>query len=224
MIGLLMMMSRPIVTLPTSGTSSTALPMLTVLASSNVILSGSLTKALPIQTASASATVAISGSLMKSLPMLVRGNISGSVAISGSLTKALPMQTVSAAGSVVAVPDLTSVGRAEVGDGNLCNGNSWIQEVSWVVSNANDSQYQIDIQVATNASGDNWTTLVVGQTTFTSTYNDDTGIAGNLSGFSPPTTEYRKYRVLLVRKSDGATVESMDTDQGQLTYYSDACI
>lgn len=123
-----------------------------------------------------------------------------------------------------AAPDLTSVGRTPSG-GDLCNDSTaWIQTVNWTTTGANDAAFQIDIQVATDSGGTSFSNLVTGLTTSSSSYANNTGIWCKLDPPGTTTTYYRKYRVRLIRKSDGAEIEHLDTTQDTITCRSGACL
>ena len=103
------------------------------------------------------------------------------------------------------------------------SGGNWMHVVGWTVTGPNDTFYQTDIDVAHDAAGVTFVALVTGLTTVSSTFNDDTGVAVNLYGSLSPTTYYRTYKVKIVRKSDGAVVDSLTTTQGTITGYSENC-
>ena len=121
-------------------------------------------------------------------------------------------------------PDITSV-NASANGGNICGPPEgfWIITVSWQTDFPNDTDYRIDIERATNFSGDNFATWLTDKTTNDSFEADDTGLQGNTGGSSSPSTFYRKYRIKLIRRSDLAIVESMDTLQVQITFFTDLC-
>jgi len=123
----------------------------------------------------------------------------------------------------VTAPDVTAVTRVASG-GDMCfSGGNWMHVVGWTVTGPNDTFYQTDIDVAHDAAGVTFVALVTGLTTVSSTFNDDTGVAVNLYGSLSPTTYYRTYKVKIVRKSDGAVVDSLTTTQGTITGYSENC-
>lgn len=120
-------------------------------------------------------------------------------------------------------PDITAVDRNPFG-GDVCNDlDDWTHTVSWVTSFPNDTSYHTDVEVATDSGGTGYALLLSGLTTDDSSFNDHTGVAGNISGSTSPTTFYRKYKVKIIRNSDSAVIDSMETSQGTLTTYTDPC-
>lgn len=120
-------------------------------------------------------------------------------------------------------PTLTGVSRSDVG-GNLCTGTGpWIQTVGWTTTGANDTYFQIDIQVATDSAGTTYVSLVTGLTTASSSYDDNTALEVKQAGGSTVKTYYRKYRVRLMRKSDSSEISHSDTTQDTLVQQSANC-
>ncbi|HEX6053455.1 MAG TPA: fibronectin type III domain-containing protein, partial [Gemmatimonadaceae bacterium] len=120
-------------------------------------------------------------------------------------------------------PDLLTATRTEIEDGDLCAAHTWRHSIAWTTSGSDDVNFEVRIWRATNLAGDNWSVLINGLTTASSSYTDDTEISGNIGGVTAPETAYRKYRVQIRRKSDGASIEQLDTTQGSITYYTDPC-
>lgn len=121
-------------------------------------------------------------------------------------------------------PDLVSVSRTTVGSGNLCgDGVSWQHQVGWTTTGAADDQYQIDIDVASDAAGTSFFAWQTGLTTVSSSVTENTFITVPTAGGSSSTTYYRKYRVKMIRKSDGAEIEHLDTGQGTRTSRTGPC-
>lgn len=120
-------------------------------------------------------------------------------------------------------PNLLSADAGASG-GNTCaaEGN-WIGIPGWATTSPNDAGYQIDIDVSTEQTPVSFSSLVTGRTTFSSGYNDNTGLQGNTGGITSPTTNYRTYRVKLVRKSDSFVMKQIDTNTISITFFSDAC-
>lgn len=120
-------------------------------------------------------------------------------------------------------PTLNSVGRTATG-GNLCLAEGpWINTPSWDTTNADDTNFQVDIDVASDAAGVSYTGLVTGLTTADSTYDNDTGLEVKVTAPGGATTYYRKYKVKIVRKSDSAVTASLETTQGTLVDHTGAC-
>jgi len=120
-------------------------------------------------------------------------------------------------------PTLNSVGRTESG-GDLCFGTTnWTQVPSWDTTGANDTYFQTDIDVATDAAGVTYLSLITGLTTADSSYSNDTGLRVKLDPPGTTTTYYRKYKVKIVRKSDSVVVASAETTQGTLIKRSGTC-
>lgn len=122
------------------------------------------------------------------------------------------------------VPDLISVDVGTSGGDNCTGGGNWIGILSWITTNPNDTLYQIDIDASTEQTPSSFSSIITGQTTSTSSYNDDTGLTGNTGGSNDPVTHWRTYRVKLVRKSDSAVMEQVDTGTISITFFSDACV
>jgi hypothetical protein len=119
-------------------------------------------------------------------------------------------------------PDLISVGASAVG-GDTCSSGEWIITPSWTVTGPDDVGFRTDLEVANDAAGVSYSGLVGGLTTASSSYDDLTGVQGNTGGVSDPVTYYRRYKVKLIRNSDDAIIESMETGQLTLTVYSEFC-
>jgi Putative phage tail protein len=120
-------------------------------------------------------------------------------------------------------PDLTSVGRSEVG-GDLCAGGpNWKHTITFNYTGANDSYFQTDIDMATDSAGTSYSSLVTGLTTSSSSYDNDTTLQCKLDPPGTITTYYRKYKVKLVRKSDSSVIEFLETTQGTLICRSGSC-
>jgi hypothetical protein len=116
-----------------------------------------------------------------------------------------------------------SVNRTDVG-GDLCFGEGpWTQTVSWTTTGANDAAYQVDIDLATDAAGTTFATLVTGLTTSSSNYVNNTGLCVKLDPPGASTTYYRKYKVKMVRKSDSVVVASLLTTQDTLIERAGSC-
>lgn len=115
------------------------------------------------------------------------------------------------------VPDLVSVDANDSG-GNSCTASNWIVTVSWVLTNPNDTEYQIDVTGIAGAAGS-----TTGLLTSAGSWIDDTGFQGNTQ--NPPFTEVQtaQYRVKLVRKSDSSIVEQIDTNTVTLNYSLELC-
>lgn len=123
-------------------------------------------------------------------------------------------------------PTLTSVPRVDDG-GDFCADHyaTWVQSITRNTTGADDTNFQIDIDVANDAAGVSYVSLVTGLSTVSGlTYDHDTGLIGNAGGVNSPTTYYRKYKVKVVRKSDSTVTSSMETSQDSITFYSDDCI
>lgn len=121
-------------------------------------------------------------------------------------------------------PDLTAVGRTVIWGGNFCAAeDDWVHQISWTVTGPNDTYFRTDIDEANDATGTAYTAMVTDLTTSTSTYDRFTGIAGNAGGVENPVSYYRKFKVKIVRRSDLAVVDSMETTQGILTLYAEGC-
>ena len=135
------------------------------------------------------------------------------------------LRVLRASASDPGAPTLTGASIADTFGGDSCTeSESWTHEIAWTTTSPNDGYYETKIEYADDSGGTNWAALVSGLTTFSSSYFDDTLIAGNTGGSSDAQTFYRKYRVSLIRKSDSATVDGPDsTSQATLTTYSDAC-
>lgn len=121
-------------------------------------------------------------------------------------------------------PTLNSATRSQILSGDACTfDDPWTHRIEWDTTGADDVNFQVNIDVANDSAGTSYTGLVTGLTTADSSYDNDTGVAGNTGGSSDPLTYYRKYKVKIVRKSDSVVTSSMETSQGTLTVYSDEC-
>lgn len=122
-------------------------------------------------------------------------------------------------------PHLVSVGVSASG-GDACNvpplGGPWDVTVSWDTNNPNDADYDIEVDVATDAAGVSFSGFGGPFTTADSNAVDNTGISGNVASVTNPVTFYRKYRVRLVRTGVG-TIETLLTSQVSLTYGDEPC-
>lgn len=120
-------------------------------------------------------------------------------------------------------PTLVSAADSPAG-GDYCSSTFWTHTISWVTTFPFDQEYQIDVDMADDAPGTNWVSLATALSTVSGSNTiDATGINGVLTGGSPDTLYYRKYRVKLVRKSDAAVVSTQLTGQYTLQTYSDSC-
>ncbi len=111
------------------------------------------------------------------------------------------------------VPTIDSNGRSVSNAGNCPadNDDDLTIRASWTTSNPDDTNYQIDIDVANDSGGTSWSVLTTGQSTNGGTFDDVyEGLARSGSE-----TNYFRYRFHVVRKSDMVQIE---TDLGtQLT-------
>jgi putative tail protein len=122
-------------------------------------------------------------------------------------------------------PTINSVTRTQIAGGNACIfEDNWTHRIDWDTSGADDVNFQVDIDVASDAAGTSYGSLVTALTTVDSSYTHDTGVSGNTGGATNPVPYYRKYKVKIVRKSDSAVISSLNTTQGTLTTYTDMCI
>lgn len=126
-------------------------------------------------------------------------------------------------------PAITGVSRTATG-GNDCadphspDWGNWKHTVGWTTTGADDTNYQIDVDIARDAAGTAYNEVAAsGQTTSSSSILHNTGVHGNTGGSTSPLTNYAKYKVKVVRKSDSAVISSSETSQGTLITYSDSC-
>lgn len=114
---------------------------------------------------------------------------------------------------VLSVPTLSSASVTTSDDGDCTNGclQDMVLAVSWVSSNANDSQYQIDIDYSADASPSTWTTIVQGLPTASGTYYDTYPCHATTLEFLDAENMYKTYRVRMVRKADGVAVATQTT-------------
>jgi hypothetical protein len=120
-------------------------------------------------------------------------------------------------------PDITAVGRTSFG-GDYCSTYlPWTQTISWTVTAPDDTLYRLDIDEAIDAAGTAYAAMATNLSTATGTIDHDTGVSGNAGGTTGPTTYYRKYKVKIIRRSDSAVIDFMETTQGTATFYRDLC-
>jgi hypothetical protein len=122
-------------------------------------------------------------------------------------------------------PDLVSVNRAGSGGDSCAGTGEWIQTVSWTTTGANDVGFQVNIQGAMDSGGASFSDIAIGLTTSSSSFDDHTGVEVKVSASgSIVRTRYRKYRVLIIRKSDGSEIEHLDTSQDTIAEKSGICL
>lgn len=113
-------------------------------------------------------------------------------------------------------PDLVSVNLSENGDGDLCGAGGHVHvTIGWVVANAPDAQYQIDIDG-----------VITGLAPSTGSYVYDTSFGPvNRSSLLP--TEHQTfgpYTVRLVRTSGAVEIENQATATATVDYGLDLCV
>lgn len=93
--------------------------------------------------------------------------------------------------------------------------------ISWSVSNPDDVNYQIDIDVARNFDGDTWTSLVTGLSTYDTQYvHPEWGIVADGGG---AVTKYWNYRVKVMPKVGGAAVDTHAATSQIVKYNTRSC-
>lgn len=115
-------------------------------------------------------------------------------------------------------PVLTSAFIVSDSGGNLCAGLSWTVTPAWTVTNPDDTLYQIDIVGIAGVAGS-----TSGLLTSAGGWNNNTGFQGNRTNGPFTEIETAQYRVKLVRKSDSAVMEQLDTDVASMDYSFEAC-
>ena len=115
-------------------------------------------------------------------------------------------------------PTLTSVPRVDDNGDSCINPYAWEHSITRNTTGADDTNYQLDIDVASDSAGTSFVGLITGLSTVSGlSYLHNTGVSGVVSGSGgTPTTYYRKYKVKVIRKSDSAEMSNMLTTQGTL--------
>lgn len=149
------------------------------------------------------------------------------IPVPASLTPGTGLLTVTGFAPTVDItvnpPDLVSVSLGVDGGDSCLEVEEWTLTPGWVTTSPNDVLYRIDVEKAEDAAGTSYGAWLSNQTTDDSSVNDFTGISGNTGGVTSPTTFYRKYKIKLIRRSDSAVLEELETDQEQITVYTDVC-
>jgi hypothetical protein len=110
-------------------------------------------------------------------------------------------------------PSLTSVSQYTVSYPDC--GVDWIVNVSWYTSNADDTNYKVQIKLYGSS-----TVVADNQSTSSSNTNINTGWTGDAT--QSTYTNTARYRVEIVRLSDSAVIAFADTT-GETVSYGNAC-
>ena len=125
---------------------------------------------------------------------------------------------------VAVVPDLVSVGISSSG-GDTCTGTgNWLVTYSWTTTSPNDTDYQIDVYTSTQSTPSTFNLFSSGNTTSSSSVQENTGIQVNVFGAGAAPAFWRTGRIKLVRKSDSVVIEEMDTTTEVLNQSSEFCV
>lgn len=110
-------------------------------------------------------------------------------------------------------PDLVSVNLSENGDGDLCGAGGTVHvTISWVVANAPDGQYQIDIDGVTT-----------GLAPSDGVYVYDTGFGPVNRTGETESQEFGPYTVRLIRTAGAVEIENQATGTATVNYSTEFC-